>query len=329
MVENMFYEEIGKVHEKLGLLMKEGTELSGKWAREFASSKNLALRDILSGSAGPEVALEFARYLSEVSGIRKSQEIPEDVIIESRIVDDVPAEWIRVPLASENNVYLNFFGGGYVLGNLRSRRWTSYLMSRATNFRSLNIEYRLAPEHPFPAALEDAVKSYKWLLSKNYDPSNIIIGGQSAGGGLTIATLLKLRELRLPYPKGAIVMSPWADLTGEAKSPEINKKYDPEMAEGTANMAKLYALNESYRNPLVSPVFADLKGLPPILIQVGSIEGLLDDSLKLAENAKSAGVEATLEVYDNMTHVFQSFGDDLPESKKAFENAAKFISSLN
>ncbi|NVM43387.1 MAG: alpha/beta hydrolase [Candidatus Lokiarchaeota archaeon] len=328
MVQNMFYEEIGKVHEKLGLLMQEGYEFNRKWAREFASSKNIALRDILSGKVTPEIALEFGRYLSEASGIRKSQEIPEDVIIESLTIDDIPAEWISVPGASKEKVYLNLFGGGYVLGNLKSRRWTSYLMSRATNLRSLNIEYRLAPEHPFPAALEDAVKSYKWLLSKNYDPSNIIIGGQSAGGGLTIATLLKLRELQIPYPKGAIVMSPWADLTGEAKSLEYNKKYDPEMAEGTANMAKLYVPNKSYRNPFVSPVFADLTGLPPILIQVGSIEGLLDDSVKLAENAKSAGVKVTLEVYDKMTHVFQSFGDDLPESMEAFEKAAKFLASL-
>ena len=123
-------------------------------------------------------------------------------------------------------------------------------------------------------------------------------------------------------------MSPWADLTGEAQSLEDNRKYEPDMSEGVVNMAKLYAQNESLRNPLISPVFADLKGLPPILIQAGSIEALLDDSLKLAENAKSAGVEATLEVYDNMTHVFQAFGDDLPESMKAFENAAKFITNL-
>ncbi len=328
MTQNMFYEEIGKVHKKLGLLMQEGYELNKKWAREFASSKNIALRDILSGNVSPEVALKFGRYLSETSGIKKSQSIPENVIIESLTIDDIPAEWISVPGANEDKVYLNLFGGGYVLGNLKSRRWTSYLMSRATKFRSLNIEYRLAPEHPFPAALEDSVKSYKWLLSKNYDPSNIIIGGQSAGGGLTIATLLKLKELHLPYPKGAILMSPWTDLTGEARSLEYNKKYEPDMSEGIVNMAKLYAQNESYKNPLVSPVFADLKGFPPILIQAGSIEALLDDSLKLAENAKSAGVIVILEVYDNMTHVFQSFGDDLPESIKAFQNIAKFITNL-
>jgi acetyl esterase/lipase len=324
----MFYEEIGKVHEKLGLLMKEGYELSRKWAKEFATSKNIALRDVLSGNTSPEIALEFGRYLSDKAGIRRSQNIPEDVIIEGLNIDNIPAEWISVPGASEDKVYMNLFGGGYVFGNLKSRRWGLHLTSRASNIRCLSIEYRLAPEHPFPAALEDSVKSYKWLLSKNYDPSDIIIGGQSAGGGLTIATLLKLKELNLPYPKGAILLSPWTDLTGEAESLEFNKKYEPEISEGVVNIPKLYAQNESLKNPLISPVFADLEGFPPILIQAGGIEALLDDSLKLAENAKTAGVEVTLEVYDNMTHVFQVFGDELPESKKAIESVAKFITNL-
>ncbi|MHA2288288.1 MAG: alpha/beta hydrolase [Promethearchaeota archaeon] len=324
----MFYEEIRKVHEKLGLLMKDTNELSGKWAREFASSKNLALRDILGGNVSPDISLEFSRHLSNTAGIYRNQNIPEDVIIENITIDGIPAEWISVPGSNEDRIYLNLFGGGYVLGSLKSRRWTPYLVSRATNFRSLSIEYRLAPEHPFPAALEDSIRSYKWLLSQNYDPSNIIIGGQSAGGGLTIATLLKLKELQIPFPKGAILMSPWADLTLEGKSLEHNKKYEPDLVEGVIELAKLYAQSESVRNPLISPILADLKGLPPMLIQAGGIEALLDDSITLAENAKSAGVEVILEVYDNMTHVFQAFGDDLPESKKALESVANFITTL-
>lgn len=324
----MFYEEIGKVHEKLGMLIREGYELNRKWAREFASSKNIALADILSGNASPEILYDFSRHLSDMGGIKRSRRIPEDVRIESLKVGDIPAEWISVPGAKKDKVYLNLFGGGYAMGKLQSRRWIPYLVSRVTNFRCLNIEYRLAPEHPFPAALEDSVESYKWLLSKNYDPSDIIVGGQSAGGGLAIATLLKLKELDLPYPKGVILMSPWADLTTEGQSLEYNKKYEPEIAEGVTELATLYAQNESIENPLISPVFADLTGFPPILIQAGGIEALLDDSLKLAENAKSAGVEVILEVYDNMTHVFQVFGDDLLESIKALDKVANFITGL-
>jgi len=324
----MFFEEIAKVHEKLGMLIQEGYEFNRKLSREFASSKNIALHDILSGNASQKIILEFSRYLSDTVGIRRSQGIPKNVIIERINVGNNPAEWISVPGANKDKVYLNLFGGGYVLGNLESRRWIPYLVSRATNFRCLSIEYRLAPEHPFPAALEDSVESYKWLLSQDYDPSNIIIGGQSAGGGLTIATISKLKELQLPYPKGAILMSPWADLTIEGKSLEYNKKYEPNVVEGVTEMAKLYAQKESVRNPLISPVFADLKGFPPILIQAGGIEALLDDSLKLAENAKSTGVEVVLDVYDNMTHVFQLFGEDLPESKKALENVSKFVKNL-
>lgn len=324
----MFYEEISKLHKELGKFMHEGYEFNRILAREFASRKNLALRDILSGNAGPEIMLEFSRYLSDLGGMERSKKIPEDVNIDSINVDGIPAEWISVPVALEDKVYFNLFGGGYMLGTLKSRRWIPYLISRATNLRCLNIEYRLAPEYPFPAALEDSIQGYKWLLSNDFEPSNIIIGGQSAGGGLAVATLLKLRELNLPYPKAAVLLSPWADLTGNANSLKDNQVYEPEMAEGIKNMAKLYAQNESSKNPFISPVFADLKGLPPLLIQAGGIEGLLDDSLTLAKNAKSAGVENILEVYDNMTHVFQNFGDDLPESKKAFDNIAKFITGL-
>ncbi|GAH02702.1 unnamed protein product, partial [marine sediment metagenome] len=229
----------------------------------------------------------------------------------------------------EDKIHLNLFGGGYYIGNLENRRWIPYLLSKATNYRSFNIEYRLAPEHPFPAALDDSISAYQWLLSKGIDPNNIIIGGQSAGGGLTMATLLKLKELKLPLPKAAIMISPWVDLTASGKSLETNYKYEPIIANPGIPVATNYVGGKSTKHPLISPVFADLGGLPPLLIQAGGIEVLLDDSILLAERAKSAGVQVTLEVYEKMTHVFQTFGDVLPESKKAFDNIKKFIQSLS
>ncbi|MHA1931378.1 MAG: alpha/beta hydrolase [Promethearchaeota archaeon] len=324
----MSYEEISKVHEELGKLMEESFQLGQKQTQEFASQNNVSVEDLEGGNVEPMMIFKFYRYLSDSSGMINNKQIPLDVTIERINIGELPVEWIYVPGASEHKVYLTLFGGGYMMGNLESRRWIPYLLSRTTNYRCLNIGYRLAPEHPFPAALDDSISAYQWLLDKGFDPNNIIIGGESAGGGLTMATLLKLKELKLPLPKAAVMMSPWVDLTGNGKSLETNYKYEPILAEGVKSMGVVYAGGKSIKNPFISPVFADLGGLPPLLIQAGGIEALLDDSILLSERAKSAGVQVTLEVYENMTHVFQSFGDLLSESKKAFDNIKKFIEDL-
>lgn len=324
----MSYEEISKVHIELGKLIEDSFELRRKFAREFATQNGLQLGDLASGNVDGETMLEFNRYISNNLGKERTKSIPEDVRIEKFKIGRIPAEWISILGANEDQVYFHLFGGGYIMGTLESRRWIPYHISRVTNLRCLNIEYRLAPEFPFPAALEDAIESYRWLISENFDPKKIIIGGESAGGGLTIAILLKLRELKLPLPAGAVLMSPWADLTGSGKSIITNQKFEPLIKDGIENMAKSYAQKESLNNPLISPIFADLKGLPPFLIQAGGIEALVDDSITLANRAKEAGVEVTLEVYDNMTHVFQNFGDELSESRKAFDSVKVFIQKI-
>jgi len=324
----MSYKEISKVHEELGKLMEESFQLGQKLTQEFASKNNVSVEDLVGGKVELLMFLKFNRYFYDSLGIINNEKIPGDVTIERINIGELPAEWIYVPEASEHKIYLTLFGGGYFTGKLESRRWIPYLLSKVTNYRCLNIGYRLAPEHPFPAALDDSISAYQWLLAKDIDPNNIIIGGESAGGGLTIATLLKLKELKLPLPKAAVMMSPWVDLTASGKSLETNYKYEPEIAEGVKLMASVYAGGKSTKNPLISPVFADLGGLPPLLIQAGGIEAILDDSILLAERAKSAGVQVTIEVYEKMTHVFQAFGDLLSESKKAFDNIKKFIESL-
>jgi len=321
----MAYEEISKVHSELGKLIEDSFELRKKIAREFATQKGIPLRDIASGNIDQKTMLEFNRYISNNLGEERGKNISKDVSIERFKIGHISAEWISIPGANEEKVFFNLFGGGYVMGTLESRRWIPYHLSRATHLRCLNIEYRLAPEYPFPAALDDSIKSYKWLLSNGFDPKNIIIGGESAGGGLTIATLLKLKVLKLPLPAAGVLMSPWADLTVSGKSLLGNQKFEPLMIEGLKSMAKSYAQKESLSNPLISPVFADLKGLPPLLIQAGGIEALVDDSISLAERAKTAGVDVKLEVFENMTHVFQNFGLELSESRKAFESVNEFI----
>ena len=324
----MAYEEISKVHKELGKLIEDSFEIRKKIAREFATQKGIPLRDLASGNVDGKTMLEFNRYISNNLGEERAKNIPKDVGIEHFKIEHIPAEWISIPGANEEKVFFNLFGGGYTLGTLKSRRWIPYHLSRVTHLRCLNIEYRLAPKYPFPAALDDSIKSYKWLISNGFDPKKIIIGGESAGGGLTIATLLKLRELKLSLPAAGVLMSPWVDLTASGKSLINNQKYEPLMMEGIKGMAKSYAQKESLRNPLISPIFADLEGLPPLLIQAGGIEALLDDSISLAEQAKKAGVDVKLEVYENMTHVFQNFGEELSESRKSFESVNEFIQKI-
>ena len=324
----MAIEEISKVHKELGKLIEESFESRRRIAREYANQKGIQLRDIVSRNIDAKTMLEFNRYLSDNLGEERGRSIPKDVNIEQIKIDDIPAEWISIPGANEEKVFYNLFGGGYIMGNLKSRRIIPYHISRATQLRCLNIEYRLAPEFPFPAALDDSLEAYKWLLSNGFDSKKIVIGGQSAGGGLAVATLLKLRELNLPLPAGAVLMSPWADLTESGKSIIKNQKFEPLIKDGLINMAKLYARKEPLNNPLISPVFADLKGLPPLLIQVGGIEALESDSISLAERAKVGGVDAKLEIYENMIHVFQNFGDQLSESRESFESVNTFIRKL-
>ncbi|MHA2392707.1 MAG: alpha/beta hydrolase [Promethearchaeota archaeon] len=321
----MAYEEISKVHKELGKLIEDSFEYRRKVAREFADQKSIKLRDLATGNVDSKTMLEFNRYISDNLGKERGKIIPEDVKIERFKIGKIPAEWIYVSGANEEKVFFNLFGGGYMMGTLESRRWIPYHLSRVTHLRCLNIEYRLAPEHPFPAALEDSIESYKWLISQGFDSKKIIIGGESAGGGLTIATLLKLKELNLSLPAAGVLMSPWADLTGSGESIIKNQRFEPLIKDGLPNMAKAYAGREPLNHPLISPVFADLNGLPPLLIQAGGIEALVDDSITLAEQAKEAGVEVTLEVYENMTHVFQNFGEELTESRKAYESVNTFI----
>ncbi|MHA1883648.1 MAG: alpha/beta hydrolase [Promethearchaeota archaeon] len=321
----MAYEEISKVHKELGKLIEESFELRRKVAREFAAQKGVLLKDIATGRVDSHIMLEFNRYTSNRIGEERAKNISENINTERFNIENIPAEWVFIPEANEDRVYFRLFGGGYRTGTLESRRWIPYHISRVTRLRCLNIEYRLAPEHPFPAALEDSIICYKWLLSKGYNSKNIVIGGESAGGGLAVATLLRLKELNIPLPVAGVLMSPWADLTGNGKSLISNQKYEPLILQGLESMANAYARDESLSNPLISPIFANMEGLPPLLIQVGGIEALLDDSISLAEQAKSSGVEVKLEVYENMTHVFQNFGEKLTESKKSYEKVNEFI----
>ena len=207
----------------------------------------------------------------------------------------VTAEWVAADGASDSMVVLYFHGGGYIIGSPRTHRPMLAHLSRDSGARVLSLDYRLAPEHPFPAPVEDAVASYRWLLSEGYDPSRIALAGDSAGGGLTVAALVQIRYLGLPVPAAGVCVSPWVDMEGLGESMETRAEADPMIVrEGLLLSAKTYLGGADPRAPLAAPLYADLrKGLPPMLIQVGDAEVLLDDSTRLAGVAREAGVEGS------------------------------------
>jgi len=255
----------------------------------------------------------------------KYAKLPADVCCQPVCVNGVSVEWIEAPDA-DLGVILYLHGGAYTVGSINTHREFVARLARATQMRGLAINYRLAPEHPFPAALQDATAAYLWLLTQGFDPARIIIAGDSAGGGLTLATLVALRDAVEPLPAGAVCISPWTDLAITGASIQNKAKLDPILAPDILERcAKYYAGEHELTSPLISPLYADLKSLPPLLIQVGTDEILLDDAVRCAENARKAGVDVTLEVWDEMFHVFQMVSF-LPETKKAVRHIAGFVS---
>jgi monoterpene epsilon-lactone hydrolase len=252
--------------------------------------------------------------------------VPPDVRREPVDAGGVPAEWIVAPGATDDRVIFYLHGGGYVIGSSNTHREMISRLSRAAGAKALAINYRLAPEHPHPAAVEDATAAYRWLLASGADPARIVIAGDSAGGGLTVATLVALRDAGVPLPAAAVCISPWVDLEGVGESMATKAQVDPIVQrDGLVEMAKAYLGNADPRTPLAAPLYADLTGLPPLLIHVGTSEMLLDDSTRLAERARSAGVDVVLEPWDEMIHVWHLFAAMLPEGQQAIDRVGEFI----
>ena len=236
------------------------------------------------------------------------------------------AEWVAAEGSSDSRVVLYLHGGGYIIGSPRTHRPLMAWLSRESAGKVLGLEYRLAPEHPFPAPVEDSVAAYRWLLDEGYDPARISVGGDSAGGGLTVAALVQFRYLGLPMPGAAVCISPWVDMEGLGESMETRAAADPMVdKENLLISAKTYLRGSNPRAPLAAPLYADLRGLPPTLIQVGDAEVLLDDSTRLAGVAREAGVEVRMEVWDDMIHVWHLFAPILPEGLQAIAQAGEFI----
>jgi acetyl esterase/lipase len=256
-----------------------------------------------------------------------AERVASDVRCEPTIAGNVKAEWLVPPGADTERVLSYFHGGGYVMGSINTHRAMVARMARAAGARALMVDYRLAPEHPFPAAVEDATTAYKWLLDRKCKPRKIALAGDSAGGGLTLATLLALRDAQTPLPACAVPISPWTDVEGTGASMKTKASGDPMVREADLlRYGALYAGSTDLRSPLVSPLYGDYRGLPSLLIQVGEAEILLDDSTRVAERAKQAGVQVDLEVWDEMVHVWHVFAKLLPEGQQAIEKMGAYVS---
>ncbi len=247
-----------------------------------------------------------------------------DVLVDAIDAGGVPAEWISVSGSEPSRTVLYLHGGAYVMGSPKSHRGLAGRIARAAGARVLVVDYRLAPENPFPAALDDALTCWRWLLGDGTSPEQSIIAGDSAGGGLALASLLALRDAGEALPAGAVALSPWTDLEGTGPTAVEGAVDDPMLKPaGLRANGRDYAARD-LQHPYASPLRGDLSGLPPLLIQVGTREILLSDSTRFAEKAQAAGVDVTLEIEDGLIHVWQMF-PDLPESRDAMARIGMFI----
>jgi len=235
------------------------------------------------------------------------------------------ARWLETDNARSDRVVLYLHGGAYVMGSLDTHRELMVRIAGACAARVLGLDYRLAPEFPFPAALHDALAAYRWLLAQGVAPERLMLAGDSAGGGLALATLLALRDAGVPLPAGAMLLSPWTDLTGGGASISSRAAAEPMLGiEMLLECAAFYRGSTDAKEPLVSPHFGDFHGLPPLLIQVGDAEILLDDSKRLAGAALAAGVTVELGIWEEAFHVFQMF-PQLPETAEALAALGRFF----
>lgn len=285
-----------------------------------------ALRAVIAARPKPADLAEMRRN-SDARG--RANTIRPDVMVEAVDANGVKAEWTRTPNADPQRAILHLHGGGYVLGSLDSHRHAVSEMGRAAGAGMLALDYRLAPEHPFPAPVDDSLAGYRFLLSAGFKPASIALAGDSAGGGLVVAALVAIRDAGLPQPACGWTISPWVDMEAIGASMTTKSGEDPTVQrEGIAFMASLYLNGADPRHPWAAPLYADLKGIAPLLIQVGAAETLLDDSIRLAAAAGAAHVPVTLEVWPEMIHVWHLYHPQLAAGRRAIEQGGAYVTSV-
>jgi acetyl esterase/lipase len=280
------------------------------------------------GSATAVPTLEEMRFGAEAV-METVGAMPSGVELENVDVNGLSALWVRHSGADAQSVVMYFHGGGYVVQSANSHRKVAAHLALQSNRNVLSVNYRLAPEHAHPAAVNDAVLAYEWLLSAGFAPSKIALAGDSAGGGLSLALLVALKNQKLPQPAGAVVFSPWVDLEGTGESMESNAGVDLMVDRHALGlMANMFIGGGSLRDPLAAPLYADLTGIAPVYIQVGGDEALLDDSTRFATRAAHSGVSVRLDVFPEMQHVFQSGVGVIPEANDAIARAGQWLQGI-
>ena len=278
------------------------------------------IKALSSKAAGASV--EELRAINE----QMARPAEPDITSEPVVANGVSAEWISAPGAAADRAVLYLHGGGYIMGSLNTHRDLMGRISRAAQARVLGLDYRLAPEHPFPAAVDDTVAGYRFLLEQGPPATRLAIAGDSAGGTLTLAAMVAGRDAGLPMPGAAVCLSPFLDLEGTGESVKTRADVDPIATPEVLDVwAKAYLAGADPRTPLADPLYADLRGLPPLLIQVGDHEVLLSDSTRLAQRAQAAGVQVKLEVWPEMIHRWQSYAAVVPEGQQAVEDIGDFL----
>ena len=243
------------------------------------------------------------------------------------MIGEIPAAWFEPPDALPGSAVLYLHGGAYIMGSIDSHAGLTSSLARRSSVACLSLDYRLAPEHRFPAQLEDALAAYHWMLhTLNIPASRIVFAGDSAGAGLVLSTLCSARDAGLPLPAAAVCISPWVDLEGLGDSAVTKAEADPMLyIADLAPFRRLFLGNAHPRDPRAAPLYADLAGLPPLLIQVGENEILLDDATRIAARAREAGVDVTIEVWPGMVHVWHLFAPILDEGQEAINGIAEFV----
>jgi acetyl esterase/lipase len=250
----------------------------------------------------------------------------DDVTVFEIDADGVPCQWITAPGVPQGRLIIYFHGGAYAACSPTTHQDLISRLSRASGAAALGVDYRLAPEHVFPAAVEDSIAAYNWALGHGFEPGNIVLAGDSAGAGLVLSVLLAAKDSGVPLPAAGVCFSPWVDLECIGSSMSANDHLDDFIKYGGLSAkAQSYLGDADPKHPLASALFADLTGLPPLLIHVGSAETLLDDSTRLGEVAEKAGVDVTLKIWDDMVHVWQAFAAILPEGQQSIEETGSFI----
>jgi len=279
--------------------------------------------------SGNRQKLDVARERAEVEAMTAMFKPVAETRHEPVSVGGLPAEWVIPGQAAPGRAILFLHGGSFNSGSIKSHRTLAGNVAIACKARALLLDYRLAPEHPFPAGVEDAAAAFAWLTAQGFAPRQIVVAGDSAGGTLALNLLLRLRDEGQAMPAGGVCLSPAPDLTFSGESWKFNARKDVMLVEEKERAAMgIYLKDVDARSPLASPLFADLRGLPPLLLQVGSYELLLSDVERFAEKAKAAGVDATLDVWQGMQHEWQFAAKYLPEGRRALARIGEFVEAI-